>query len=901
MDFFEGKANRRIMTGNLPSEKIIPVSILETPISDIDLLEKAKRELELFRSDPGLMYTFFMVNYSNLQEIDLIDSPYGMSCPEINIMVNALSCIDFLLPTGEVFSLSKDLKPYVTEIDRILVHSIHSAFTKMTFSKSTNREQAEEIMYAWIYLLLLVQEKENNLGLTINIDSISSSISLMEIIENDWSQQSSYYSILSVAEKDALRTLFEQRNKIAELKREERTRALIIAERSQKDWELFIEIANDLSARENAVINQILTAKSPKEKLRVINDYEYILLGLDKFRYELNGKEINMVPLLDSIIDRSTKATYYCAVRTNEEKPLILNPAFYSMVFEPHTYNYVYISFHHFRLSPRKETAYKFLRLALKCIKKNFGISDDGISDMSIAEIISDFHDTVLSFYEENSEAINRLSFKQLQENAVAEIFNSPYEYEQSMEDLAELIDSSEQQELIAKKVEMLWTGGPMLQSMEELTSQIDHLNHQSDQREEESIARQLIVSLNIIYMFCDAIRIILTNSHANIKIPNPESISAFRRKLLHLDEDIIHQVYSCLGDHEISMLDYREQSGINPNFLSAQENDEDQYRRTIFAEIFKETIETLLSQVDEQDTTNILNTKLQIRKAILRFPYCDESEQYATWLDSISSQFCDKLINNCKKESDKYTRHKNNILSKLGTKANHLPISTIDSLTTAEMLYEEYASQEYADKGFDFSCISALYYQAFENAYNYLLWNGYANKLNNLIVHGMAYTSILESRQNYDGMGSAYIDAEGYLPSSKKSRRKYVFYGTPPSTQTSVNEHCMYKSFGIIMKQIKPRSDTPKFCEYFSQLASFSDVNTMLSNSAFMQMCSDFANAVCLSADNRNNASHGGTLIDIIQCSEDKKIVLNNLEEVRNTSIGLIQQLLYLLFSHEA
>ena len=83
--------------------------------------------------------------------------------------------------------------------------------------------------------------------------------------------------------------------------------------------------------------------------------------------------------------------------------------------------------------------------------------------------------------------------------------------------------------------------------------------------------------------------------------------------------------------------------------------------------------------------------------------------------------------------------------------------------------------------------------------------------------------------------MGSAYVDAEGYLPSSKNSRRKYVFYGTPPSTQTSVNEHCMYKSFGIIMKQIKSRSDTPKFCEFFSQLAGFSDVNSMLGNSPFV------------------------------------------------------------------
>jgi hypothetical protein len=70
-----------------------------------------------------------------------------------------------------------------------------------------------------------------------------------------------------------------------------------------------------------------------------------------------------------------------------------------------------------------------------------------------------------------------------------------------------------------------------------------------------------------------------------------------------------------------------------------------------------------------------------------------------------------------------------------------------------------------------------------------------------------------------------------------------------------------------------------------------------MFKDAAFMEKCTEFTKAVKNSADNRNNASHGGTFISKNQCAADKKTVLNDLEAVRSSSIGLIQQLLYLLY----
>jgi len=97
-------------------------------------------------------------------------------------------------------------------------------------------------------------------------------------------------------------------------------------------------------------------------------------------------------------------------------------------------------------------------------------------------------------------------------------------------------------------------------------------------------------------------------------------------------------------------------------------------------------------------------------------------------------------------------------------------------------------------------------------------------------------------------------------------------------------------------MKFIINPSKLYGFCEYFAKLTGFSGRAEMFRDSLFMKKCCDFAMAIDRSADYRNNASHGGSFISITQCSDDKRIVLNNLEAVRSSSIGLIQQLLYLL-----
>ena len=105
-----------------------------------------------------------------------------------------------------------------------------------------------------------------------------------------------------------------------------------------------------------------------------------------------------------------------------------------------------------------------------------------------------------------------------------------------------------------------------------------------------------------------------------------------------------------------------------------------------------------------------------------------------------------------------------------------------------------------------------------------------------------------------------------------------------------------MYKSFANIMAEINIHSSLLGFCDYFSKLSGYSGRQEMFNDSVFMNNCKEFTDRIFNSTDNRNNASHGGTSINIYQCNADKKTVLSDLEKVRSDSVGLVQRLLYLM-----
>lgn len=895
MDILDNAINQRIMSGSFPTDKLFPSSIEEGRV--IDFLAQAGKGLEVLRQNPDLFYVLFVGFCKKVQELDSLGRP-ECYIQGVNYLINAKYTDDYLRVNGSL-QTAFNLCPVVTTLDKVLWFGAYAFYMEIELNQDVAQLETTSMMYAWIYLLDIAQKWELRSGNTIEISAVKPSTRIFDIISGTYEERRfrGCSRKLTKNEYAGLCALTKSRNELSSEIQEEIRVAEDVSEKTGKEWAIFLQVINDLSEREAVVIRKIINAVSAKDKIRAIQEYYAALRDIERGHYYLNGTEIELIPLLEAVNERMDKASTFAAACTGDGIPFRVHPALFSLAINPRTYNFLFISFHHFRLAPSKETAKRFVSLALTCIKRNLGGEDH--EWVSLNDMIEDFYTTVFSFMRENSATIKNLSFDKLLADVVAVDSSSLESIEASemfKESWSEKIRAYTNSKAYEEDIENLIRGKTHTLGIKDILAQVSEAESEISQLENEASARRIVVSLNIIYLFCDALRIMLSSQHGNIKLKSPDTIEKYRRDLLKLDDELVHTVYAHLDAREIGMLEYREKSGVFSFTLSEQEAQEEAYRNAVFSDILKRSIEGLTTGIETQNVDQLIETNTQIRAEILRYPDCDEKEYYAVWLDSISGRICSALVENCKKQKDDYQAIKQNILNSLGPKSSILPASTVDSLTTAEMLYARYATTEYAQEGFDFSCISALYYQAFEDAYNDLIWRRYATMLNGLVINGVNYTDILVS---FYGISITDPDAKGYLDdNNSKQRDYYVKYKKKGKTitQARVDLRCMYKSFANIMKNIINPSKLNGFCEYFAKLTGFSGSAEMFADTPFMKKCCDFALAIDQSADNRNNASHGGSFISVQQCSDDKKVVLNNLEKVRSSSIGLVQQLLYIL-----
>ena len=118
--------------------------------------------------------------------------------------------------------------------------------------------------------------------------------------------------------------------------------------------------------------------------------------------YYLDGLEVGLVELFDSVRERMVKASYYANVQILDGEPFRLHPAAMILTMKPNTYNYLLMTFHEFRLSPNNETAGLFVSLALLCLKKNLGLEEKQLESMD--DMIENFASTVFVFVDNNKE-----------------------------------------------------------------------------------------------------------------------------------------------------------------------------------------------------------------------------------------------------------------------------------------------------------------------------------------------------------------------------------------------------------------------------------------------------------------------------------------------------------------
>lgn len=896
MDILDNDVNKRIMSGHFPVGELHPTFIKQEFL--VDFKSQANPGVAVLRQYPEFFYSLIQFFDQKVNEFDLIQQP-DIYLNEITCLINA-KCEEDCLNTNESLLEANSIIPVITPIDKALWYGAYLYYMGCKVDPEKTDDDTIINVSTWIYLLNLIQTIELRTNQTVIIDALTPNSPLIDFILTDSRnvQTNKFLRPLTRIESDGIKGLFEKRTTLNSRILEERKTAKDVAEKTEKEWNLFIQVVNDLSKKEFDVIRQICTAVSPKEKLNAIYDYNYIITGIEKCRYILDGKEIFLLPVFDAVNERIQNASSYTVVCLNEGSPFRMNPNLFSLVIKPVTYNYFFMMFHQFRLKPSKDTAAKFFSTALICIKKNL----DGEKNewVSIEEMIVDFYTVVSRFLNDNKLAIDRLSYNKIQSDNVTVQKITPETAdisERYYKSLKEKADSFVKTGAYDELIENMANGNIPQLGKKEVLDQAKSAEEEIKRFEDEAIAQQVITSLNIIYLFCEAVRIVLNNKHAGVKIKNKDNIERYRKELLRIDDYLVHRVYSHLDESEINMLEYREKSGVISSTLTEQEMQEEAYRNQLFSDVLKESVERLLVGIESLSLEEILKTKAKIRLEIRSFPDCDEKEYFANWLDNISNRISSALIDICNKQKDNFDEIKERILSALGEKSVILPSSTIDSLTTAELLYGRYASAEYDNQKFDYSCISSLYYQAFENAYNGLIWRRYADYLNQLLIGEKEYTIILKN-QFKKGCFEPGDPGYGFLPpkySDKECDWKHYSQYDNIKRITSVNTTCMYSPFVKFLEK-KRSEELSGFYEWFAHEIGFDCKETMTENIGFMQLLDQFRTEMSAAVENRNNASHGGSQITMTQCSKDRKTVLADLKWVRESNLGLIQQLIYIL-----
>lgn len=897
MDFFDHPINKKILLGELPLKQLYPYSLEKDIFFDYEKL--SKDAISFFLNNPrffSFLFLSFRKNVEAIEKLNLSKEYYEkIKYLDISTLSNTKCSPDYLNITSTYID-SNNLIPVVTSLDKVLLYGIFAYSIDNQLNSNISNDNLISMIYAWTYLLLKAQKSEIETGNTINIRKVTKSTNLIELLLNDFQGKDAKSCVkeISAFELIKLLQLRKQREKLMSKLQNELKEGSIIAKSTEKEWFLFLQIIHDLSQKEYYVMKSIVNLLSPKDKLKSIKEYNYFLSQMEKAEYNLNGEKIYFSQLMEKVYTRFIYAKAFTQVRCKDTTPFILNNLVVELIRKPrNTINYLYISFHQFRLNPNKESAKEFTSLALNCIKGNLDGKEK--NNISLDYMISDFYYTVDQFIKNKNKAIDKLSFEKLQGNmsaVLSETANIILLDDAYSNYLAEKIEKAKNTPAYQKALDDIEKGIiPKIDNSQSFKSLLE-VKHDLEEREEKALAAKLVFSMNIIYMFCDAIRIMLTNNR--IKLSRVDDAKKYRTKLQEIDNYLIHKVYAHLDEKEIGMLEYREKVGLDTKTLTEQEKQEEESRNSTVAEGLKDAINALVLGLESKNAEQIIEVKANIRKEIIRYPDCDNKHHFAIWLDNISSQICTALVNDCKKQTDDFRFFKEILLSSLGDTSKMLPTSAVDSLATAEMLYNKYANDDFALKGFDFSCISALYYQAFEDSYNALIWKGYAEFLNNLIVDEKSYTDILQEYRNLEITDKS---AQGYLFDKNFNQRNYyIKYKNKTNPNTQVNRRCMYQSFAIIMKEIKYHSKLQGFCRYFSELTGYSNSQEMFNDVVFMNKCEEFANSIFNSSNNRNNASHGGASISVSQCKEDKNAVISDLEEVRSNSIGLIQKLLYLL-----
>lgn len=660
-------------------------------------------------------------------------------------------------------------------------------------------------------------------------------------------------------------------------------------------WNEYIKLINYRSSEEQRVLSLIKQRIPVEDKEREFSNYVLSVLGIEE---KLNGFGHSPYEIVNKIHERVKMSINFMWVKTGTGSLINLADSL-KIVACPCTFNAVLIAYHLYLLSPSQSNALAFLLVQYFFVLES--LYPDRVPEKvteSCDSLIEKIFSLIDNYFNEHRSTIDTLAvrnyeqYKKIQnETSVALFCFSNFVELRSYENLLDrknriqndleriCVDSGfldrvegrfkssgkleiteDDEELLRKSIETLFT--------EDYFSQLD-----LDQMLEDEKSRQLIVSVHSIYLFVEFLGKVLQSEEKYID--DLVRVKSIKGKLTKIERYLINSTYitpylDCFDNEDIQ--EYRESRGIDASDIEVSNAE---LRDVSMLKLTKNTLEDLHSRINEYSTyDDIIDVKNELRNAMRYFPNEEIKTIIESLVDAESEYISKKLIDQTIDVPD-FEKYRKEVMEKFGSKASILPKQAIESLSTAELLFNKYANKGYADEGFDYSCISALYYQSVETMYNQLIWCPYAKTLNSMSYsNGISYPELFRNKSLPD-------EYKGYLPTGFFVKLKGSIFPN----------HLTMGSFVYLLDNAAIH-----FNKYFDAVFGKGNIDkTSDIYTSYKERVHALSAMLQKATDPRNNASHGSTVITMEDCQYDRKMVLDKIDLMRKDTFGIIDMFLSL------
>lgn len=851
----------------------------------------------------GMLYIFSRQFRELMKNIDKLTISSDVALPSLYFIANTGFFLRSYVPNETIVDLIKQQPDLaVTETDKALLSAINNCINALFNPCDESGIKVKEDLCSFIFFLHTVQEYEYKTQMTLDLssedvlsdeysDAFSEDFFKNMLTNPMFSETNSKMLPLSEADVNRLKNILEYRKKLHEtiiaVRKSEEEYAK--DEKNNANWELFISWVNQRSIEETNALEMINSNADIKVKLHT---FDRFLSDIYDPNVKVLDSQLNLGELRQKMLERLSRACNYLEINTNDNKRFWLDEFDIHTIFSPCSFNCVLIAYHAYLIKGSKRYLYFLLTSLEGFIRNNLDENDTPFELLSnrstIVERLVRVYSIIIKFYKTHEKTIYALRFDSIQtENTLSgRGFNSDIyrllgikETKMLQENLAALsaLDYDVSSDLLDDWAFALIGETSMDEYQANLRKYLPNVIDDEEKLLEQTISNRLIVSINAIYILVKTIERLL--SEGIIEESKVEEIYRIKKHLSRIENKVVSTTYvapdsSCFDNEDMN--EYRLRRGIDASEI-VNKNDE-RWQLALF-ELARQNIQELHNEIDKE---SVLDIKQKMCQEIATFPDSPTKEFVIELVDR-ESQFISEMLVSQNLGTDEFDKIKESLCNDLGPKSYILPEKAIDALTTAELLFSRYAILEFADVGFDYSCISALYYQAVETMYNELLWSKYAAYLNNLEINHDYFGNL------YGNQRTQYL-VQGYLPLdspySYMSRTKRIHNSLTMGTFAALIQHLT--------------SDSPNsirhFRSFLENVFGFEDSSYSTEEyQIFQQHINELSSQMNVASPRRNDASHGWHKISLSECKTDKRIVLSDVVSIRNDYLGLVRLFLSL------